>query len=71
MNLRDEIWTGDAASPGLQARAEEAGVPAVCIVEALLERYLANPQFRRRIDHEALGVSRARKVVARRSRPET
>lgn len=69
MNLRDEVWHGHEGTPGLRARAEDAGVPAVCIVEALVERYLSNPQFRRRIDHEALGVARDRKVTARRGRP--
>lgn len=62
MNFRGEVWLG------VEELVEEAGVPTVCIVEALIERYLASPAFRRRINAEALEVARARRVLARKGR---
>ena len=70
LNFRDSLWLGEGGGPGLQQLAEDAGVPAVCILEALVQRYLTQPQHRRRINAEALEVARDRKVTARRARRE-
>lgn len=64
MNLRDAIWKGSEDAPGLVERAEDAGVPPVAIVEALLERYLTDEKVRERTNNDALRVVRARRQLS-------
>ena len=60
MNLRQGVWDE------LRAAAAAGGVSAVTVVEALVARYLADPELRDEVDAEAALAARARRLTARR-----
>lgn len=59
-----DVWDGAEGAMGLRQRAEEAGVPPVAVIEALVLRYLADDKLRDRVNVEASRVVRDRRQLA-------
>ncbi len=64
LNIRVGLWSGTPTQPGLLDLARNEGVDPVAVIEALLERYMADEKLRDRTNDDAQRVMRARRKLA-------
>ncbi len=64
LNIRVGLWSGTPTQPGLLELARNEGVDPVAVIEALLERYMADEKLRDRTNDDAQRVMRARRKLA-------
>lgn len=65
VDFRNGLWNGTADGvEGLRAAADAVGVPVVCLIEALAERYFSDVKLRAKIDSDAAKLQRVRRRLA-------